>query len=411
MDNKKQNMLSADEALSFLLARVRPANKTEQIATADALGRVLAERLTSAVNVPPLDNSAMDGYAVRIADLTNASTRLRVTQRIPAGTVGQPLEAGHAARIFTGAPVPAGCDAVVMQEYCGVEGDTITVSKPPKMGENIRRSGEDIATGAEILPAGIRLHPQGMGLAASVGTASLLVYRKLKVATFFTGDEIVMPGEPLKPGQIYNSNRFVLTGLLQALGCEIVDLGIVPDDFAATVKVLEAAAARADLIITSGGVSVGEEDHVKAAVEAVGKLDLWKIAIKPGKPLAFGEVGDVRKVPFIGLPGNPVSAFVTFCLFVRPFILRSQGIAATAPQAFSLKADFDWLKPDKRREFLRARLHSTENGEVGVQLYPNQGSGVLTSTVWADGLVEVPEGASIHRGETVKFLPFSGLLN
>ena len=409
--DKKQNMLSADEALSFLLARVRPANRTEQVATADALGRVLAERLTSVVNVPPLDNSAMDGYAVRIADLINASTRLRVTQRIPAGTVGQPLEAGQAARIFTGAPVPAGCDAVVMQEYCGVEGDTVTVSKPPKIGENIRRSGEDIATGAEILPAGIRLRPQEMGLAASVGIASLHVYRKLKVATFFTGDEIVMPGEPLKPGQIYNSNRFVLTGLLQALGCEVVDLGIVPDDFAATVKVLEAAAAGADLIITSGGVSVGEEDHVKAAVEAAGKLDLWKIAIKPGKPLAFGEVGDVRKVPFIGLPGNPVSAFVTFCLFVRPFILRSQGIAATAPQAFSLKADFDWLKPDKRREFLRARLLTAENGEVVVQLYPNQGSGVLTSTAWADGLVEVPEGSPIHRGKTVKFLPFSGLLN
>ena len=411
MDNKKQNMLSADEALSFLLARVRPANETEQIATADALGRVLAERLTSMVNVPPLDNSAMDGYAVRIADLINASTRLRVTQRIPAGTVGQPLAAGQAARIFTGAPVPAGCDAVVMQEYCGVEGDTVTVSKPPKIGENIRRSGEDIATGAEILPAGIRLRPQEMGLAASVGIATLRVYRKLKVATFFTGDEIVMPGEPLKPGQIYNSNRFVMAGLLQALGCEVVDLGIVPDDFAATVKVLEAAAAEADLIITSGGVSVGEEDHVKAAVEAAGKLDLWKIAIKPGKPLAFGEVGDIRKVPFIGLPGNPVSAFVTFCLFVRPFILRSQGIAATAPQAFSLKADFDWLKPDKRREFLRARLHTAENGEVVVQLYPNQGSGVLTSTVWADGLVEVPEGSPIHRGKTVKFLPFSGLLN
>lgn len=406
--DKKQNMLSADEALAFLLARARPANKTEQIATADALGRVLAERLTSAVNVPPLDNSAMDGYAVRIADLVSASTRLRVTQRIPAGTVGQPLEAGQAARIFTGAPVPAGCDAVVMQEYCGVEGDTVTVSKPPKMGENIRRSGEDIAAGAEVLPAGIRLRPQEMGLAAAVGAASLPVYRKLKVATFFTGDEIVMPGEPLKPGQIYNSNRFVLTGLLQALGCEVVDLGIVPDNFTATVKVLEAAAAGADLVITSGGVSVGEEDHVKAAVEAVGTLDMWKIAIKPGKPLAFGEIG---KVPFIGLPGNPVSAFVTFCLFVRPFILRSQGVTTAAPQAISLKADFDWLKPDKRREFLRAQLHTAENGEVGVQLYPHQGSGVLTSTVWADGLVEVPEGATVRRGETVKFLPFSGLLS
>lgn len=406
--DKKQNMLSADEALAFLLTRVQPANQTEQIATIDALGRVLAEHLTSAVNVPPLDNSAMDGYAVRIADIINPSTRLQVTQRIPAGTVGQPLKAGQVARIFTGAPVPAGCDAVVMQEYCGVEGDTITVSKQPKTGENIRRSGEDIAAGAEILPAGIRLRPQEMGLAASVGISSLVVYKKLRVAIFFTGDEIVMPGETLKPGQIYNSNRFVLTGLLQALGCEVVDLGIVPDNLAATIKVLGTAASSADLIITSGGVSVGEEDHVKAAVESVGKVDLWKIAIKPGKPLAFGNVGSV---PFIGLPGNPVSAFATFCLFVRPFILRSQGITAAAPQSFSMKADFDWLKPDKRREFLRARLHTTESGEVIAQIYPNQGSGVLTSAVWADGLVEIPEGTPVRRGEIVKFIPFSGLLN
>ncbi|MDD5241240.1 MAG: molybdopterin molybdotransferase MoeA [Sulfuricella sp.] len=407
--DKKSNMISADEALSFLLARTQPAHKIERIATADALGRVLAERQASAINVPPLDNSAMDGYAVRLADLVaNGATRLRVAQRIPAGTVGQPLETGSAARIFTGAPVPAGCDAVVMQENCSAEGDMVTINKPPRMGENIRRAGEDISVGAEVLPAGIRLRPQEMGLAASVGIAALPVYHKLKVATFFTGNEIVMPGEPLKPGHIYNSNRFVLVGLLQALGCDIVDLGIVPDDFAATVKVLKEAAAGADLIITSGGVSVGEEDHVKAAVESAGVLDLWKIAIKPGKPLAFGTVD---KVPFIGLPGNPVSAFVTFCLFVRPFILRSQGVASTAPQIFSLKADFDWPKPDKRREFLRARLHMADDGVVSAQLYPNQGSGVLTSTTWADGLVEIAENTPIRRGEVVKFLPFSGMLN
>jgi len=407
--DKKSNMISADEALSFLLARAQPTNKTERIATTDALGRVLAERQTSAINVPPLDNSAMDGYAVRFADLvSNGATRLRVTQRIPAGTVGQPLGVGCAARIFTGAPVPAGCDAVVMQENCSAEGDMVTINRAPRMGENIRRAGEDITVEAEVLPAGIRLRPQEMGLAASVGIAALPVYRKLKVATFFTGNEIVMPGEPLKPGHIYNSNRFVLVGLLQALDCDIVDLGIVPDSFAATVKVLEEAATRADLIITSGGVSVGEEDHVKTAVESVGVLDLWKIAIKPGKPLAFGTVGNT---PFIGLPGNPVSAFVTFCLFVRPFILRSQGVTSTAPQVFSLKADFDWPKPDKRREFLRARLHMADDGMVSAQLYPNQGSGVLTSTTWADGLVEVAESTPIRRGETVKFLPFSGMLN
>ncbi|MHB0986628.1 MAG: molybdopterin molybdotransferase MoeA [Sulfuricella sp.] len=401
-------MLSADQALAFLLDRVRQPGEIEQVATAETLGRVLAEHQVSAINVPPLDNSAMDGYAVRLADLSAGSTRLRVAQRIPAGTVGQPLEAGTAARIFTGAPVPAGCDAVVMQENCSAEGDMVAINKSPNMGENIRRVGEDIAVGAEILPAGIRLRPQEMGLAASVGLARLPVFRRLKVATFFTGDEIVMPGQPLEPGQIYNSNRFVLTGLLQALGCEVIDLGIVQDDFAATVKVLEQAAASADLIITSGGVSVGEEDHVKSAVEKVGKLDLWKIAIKPGKPLAFGSVGST---PFIGLPGNPVSAFVTFILLVRPFILRSQGMAVTAPQALSLKADFDWLKSDKRREFLRARLHMAEDGSIDVQLYPNQGSGVLTSTAWADGLVEVAEGTLIRRGETVRFLPFSELLN
>ncbi|MCL4470923.1 MAG: molybdopterin molybdotransferase MoeA [Gammaproteobacteria bacterium] len=401
-------MLSADQALAFLLDRVRQPGEIEQVATAETLGRVLAEHQVSAINVPPLDNSAMDGYAVRLADLSAGSTRLRVAQRIPAGTVGQPLEAGTAARIFTGAPVPAGCDAVVMQENCSAEGDMVAINKSPNMGENIRRAGEDIAVGAEILPAGIRLRPQEMGLAASVGLARLPVFRRLKVATFFTGDEIVMPGQPLEPGQIYNSNRFVLTGLLQALGCEVIDLGIVQDDFAATVKVLEQAAASADLIITSGGVSVGEEDHVKSAVEKVGKLDLWKIAIKPGKPLAFGSVGST---PFIGLPGNPVSAFVTFILLVRPFILRSQGMAVTAPQALSLKADFDWLKSDKRREFLRARLHMAEDGSIDVQLYPNQGSGVLTSTAWADGLVEVAEGTLIRRGETVRFLPFSELLN
>lgn len=406
--DKKQNMLSADQALAFLLDRVRQPGEIEQVATAETLGRVLAEHQVSAINVPPLDNSAMDGYAVRLADLAAGSTRLRVAQRIPAGTVGKPLEAGTAARIFTGAPVPAGCDAVVMQENCSTEGDVVAINKSPIRGENIRRAGEDIAVGAEILPAGIRLRPQEMGLAASVGLARLPVFRRLKVATFFTGDEIVMPGQPLEPGQIYNSNRFVLTGLLQALGCEVIDLGIVPDDSAATVKVLEQAAASADLIITSGGVSVGEEDHVKTAVEKVGQLDLWKIAIKPGKPLAFGSVGST---PFIGLPGNPVSAFVTFILLVRPFILRSQGMAATAPQALSLKADFDWLKSDKRREFLRARLHMAEDGSIGVQLYPNQGSGVLTSTAWADGLVEVAEGTLIRRGETVRFLPFSELLN
>lgn len=404
--DKKPGMLNADQALKLILAGARPLTEIEQIDTDQACGRILAERQISEINVPPLDNSAMDGYAIRIADLADGTQALRVAQRIPAGSVGMLLETGSAARIFTGAPVPPGCDAVVMQENCTAQGNKVVVNKIPQKGENIRRAGEDISVGNETLPAGIKLRPQELGLAASVGIARLPVFRKLKVAAFFTGDEIVMPGKPLEPGQIYNSNRYVLAGLLQALDCETIDLGIVPDNFDATVRVLEQAAACADLVLTCGGVSVGEEDHVKAAVEAVGQLNLWKIAIKPGKPLAFGQVHDV---PFVGLPGNPVSAFVTFCLFVRPFILRSQGAADISARAFHVTADFDWLKPDSRREYLRARLATDASGMPVAQLYKNQGSGVLTSAVWADGLVEVTEGTTVHRGEKVSFIPFSGL--
>ncbi len=406
-DTKKSNFLSADEALALLLAQAAPPERIEMIATESALGRILAAPQVSTVDVPPLDNSAMDGYAVRTADMSPPSPRLRVAQRIPAGSIGRPLEPGTAARIFTGAPIPPQCGAVVMQENCVAEGEYVTIGKIPRDGENIRRAGEDIHAGAEILAAGIKLRPQEMGLAASAGLARLPVFRKLRVATFFTGDEIVMPGQSLQPGQIYNSNRFVLSGFLTGMGCEVIDLGIVPDDLAATIGVLQQAAVQADLIVTSGGVSVGEEDHVKAAVEQTGKLDMWRIAVKPGKPLAFGNAAGT---PFIGLPGNPVSAFVTFCLFVRPFILRRQGVSRVAPPHYPLRAGFEWSKPDgKRREFLRARLACGEDGDIAVQLYPHQGSGVLTSCTWSDGLVQVEKGCSISPGETVKFIPFSGL--
>jgi len=406
-DIKKSNLLSVDEALALLLGQAIPLTDIESVATESALGRVLAAPQVSTVNVPPLGNSAMDGYAVRMADMTQPAPRLRVAQRIPAGSIGQPLETGTAARIFTGAPIPPQCDAVVMQENCTAAGETVTIDKIPKDGENIRRAGEDIRSGAEILAAGSRLRPQEMGLAASVGLARLPVFRKLRVATFFTGDEIVMPGQPLQAGQIYNSNRFVLSGFLASLGCEVIDLGIVPDDLAATVKMLRQAAAQADLIVTSGGVSVGEEDHVKAAVEQTGELDMWRIAVKPGKPLAFGNAAGT---PLIGLPGNPVSAFVTFCLFVRPFILRRQGISEITPPYYPLRADFEWNKPDtKRREFLRARMTGDTDGNVSAQIYPHQGSGVLTSCTWSDGLVEVEKGCQIRRGDTIRFIPFSGL--
>ncbi|MBS4096992.1 MAG: molybdopterin molybdotransferase MoeA [Sulfuricella sp.] len=406
MNDTRKPLLPVHEALALLLESAAALDQSDSIATHQALGRVLAAPLFSSVDVPPLDNSAMDGYAVRMADLATAKP-LRVTQRIPAGTVGQPLQPGTAARIFTGAPIPAGCDAVVMQEHCRVEGDTVNIEKPPRPGENIRRAGEDIRSGAQILPAGIKLGPAEMGLAASVGLDSLPVYRKLRVATFFTGDEIVMPGNPLQPGQIYNSNRFLLAGFLAALGCEVIDLGNVPDDFATTVTTLKQAAAQADLVLTSGGVSVGEEDHVKAAVESIGQIDLWKIAVKPGKPLAFGSAAGT---PFIGLPGNPVSAFVTFCMFVRPYILRRQGVTDIAPPSFMVRADSAWPKPDqKRREFLRARMTTGEDGGPSVQLHPHQGSGVLTSCAWSDGLIEVVDATPFQRGDQVKFIPFAGL--
>lgn len=408
-DKAKQSaMLTMEAALDKLLAAARPMAETENVDTIQAIGRVLAAPVVSSIDVPPLDNSAMDGYAVSCADFSNGvPLRLSVSQRIPAGKVGEPLISGTAARIFTGAPVPPGADAVVMQEDCSIEGDAITVNRLPKLGDHIRRAGDDIRTGMEILAAGTRLGPAEMGLAASVGVASLSVFRRLRVAAFYTGDEIVMPGEVLKPGQIYNSNRFTLTGLLEGLGCEVRDFGIVPDNFDATVRVLEQAALEADLIITSGGVSVGEEDHVKAAVEKVGRIGMWRIAIKPGKPLAYGMVGET---PFIGLPGNPVSSFVTFCLFVRPFIRRSQGVAQVLPKSFNVRAEFDWAKPGKRREFPRARLDVAPDGAPTAVLFPNQSSGVLTSMAWADGLVDIPVDTTIARSQVVRFIPFSELV-
>jgi len=400
-------MLSFDEALVQLLANARQVAGIESLPTQAACGRVLAAAQFSAIAVPPQDNSSMDGYAVRCCDVSVTGTRLAVAQRIPAGSVGHRLSAGTAARIFTGAPVPAGADAIVMQELVSREGDAVIINHLPAAGDWIRRAGEDIGRGDQVLAAGLRLLPQHLGLAASIGLATLPVFRRLKVALFSTGDELVMPGEiapeELPPGAIYNSNRYLLAGLLSQLGCEVGDLGIVPDSLTATREALRRAAQRFDLILTSGGVSVGEEDHIKPAVEAEGVLDLWKIAIKPGKPLAFGGVGDAS---FIGLPGNPVSSFVTFLLLVRPFILKCQGATATVPKPLTLRADFDLARPDPRREFLRAR----RNDAGGLELFPNQSSGVLTSAAWADGLIDNPPGKPIRRGDPVSFLPFSELL-
>ena len=396
-----KGLLSVDEALAQLLAAAKPVPDIEEVATLEATGRVLAKPQRSTMDVPPMDNSAMDGYALRLSDLRKGSALL-VKQKIMAGSVGKPLEPGTAARIFTGAPIPPGADAVVMQEDCEVQGEQVTIKKTPQPGEWIRRTASDIAKGGEILPAGKRLLPQDTGLAASVGIKMLPVYRKARLGLFFTGDELVMPGETLAPGRIYNSNRFTLRGLGEMFGCELRDYGIVPDSLQATREVLRRAAGECDLIVTSGGVSVGDADFVKPAVEAEGRLLMWKIAMKPGRPLAFGEVG---KAFFIGLPGNPVSSFVTFLIFVRPFLLRTQGISAVEAKAIQARADFDWPQPDARREFLRVKC----NAQGGLDLYPTQDSAVLTSTSWADGLVDNPANRAIRRGETVRYLPYAEL--
>lgn len=401
---QRKAMLSVAEAQAFMLGAARPLAEVELVDTMRANGRVLAAAQTSTLNVPERDNTQMDGYAVRAQDCASGAASLPVSQRIAAGHVGQPLQPGTAARIFTGALLPDGADCVVMQEQCSVLDGVVTVNHVPHAGEWVRRQGEDIRAGGVILGAGRRLRSQEMGLAASVGLAQLPVLRKLRVAVFFTGDELAMPGEPLAPGAVYNSNRFTLRGLLENLGCEITDLGIVPDSLEATRAVLRQAADGNDLIITSGGVSVGEEDHIKPAVEAEGKLNMWQIAVKPGKPLAFGEV---QGAFFVGLPGNPVSSFVTFLLFVRPFILRLQGVEGDlAPRSYALPAAFERLKADKRNEFLRAKI----NGEGELELFANQSSGVLTSTVWGDGLIDCPPGLSIARGDKLRFIPFNELL-
>jgi molybdopterin molybdotransferase len=426
-------MLSTADALATLLGAAVQVAGVQTLATLDALNRVLAADVVSPLDVPPMHTSSMDGYAVRLADLSHGDRRLPVSQRIPAGHAPQPLAAGTAARIFTGATVPPGADAVVMQEQTESAGDEVTLLHTPKAGEWITQQGADIRKHAVILPAGTRLTPQALGLAASVGCASLSVVRRVKVAVFFTGDELTMPGEPLKPGAIYNSNRFTLRSLLDKLGCEVTDYGIVPDQLAATRATLRDAAREHDLILTSGGVSVGDEDHVKPAVEAEGRLAMWQIAMKPGKPLAFGAVrrgaaaGEATQATqaqapqgaaagvaqaageafFIGLPGNPVSSFATFLLFVRPFVLRLAGVRTVTPRALSLRADFTQQKADRRNEFLRARV----NAAGGLDLFPNQSSAVLTSTVWGDGLIDNPPNHAISAGETVRFIPFSELLN
>ncbi len=398
-------LVSVEQAIEKILSQAVPVEDTENVNILDALNRVLAEDLHSTIDVPGYDNSAMDGYAVRSEDCQSDANELPVSQRIAAGQVGLPLESGTAARIFTGAPVPEGADAVVMQERCQQDGDMVVINTVVKVGSNVRRAGEDIKNGSVVLPAGKHLRAQELGLLASVGLAEFKVKRKLKVAIFFTGDEIVAPGQPLAAGQIYNSNRYTLRGLLQSVACKIIDLGIVPDTLEATVDVLKQAAVSADLVITSGGVSVGEEDYVRIALEQLGELSMWRIAMKPGKPVAFGKVDNTL---FMGLPGNPVSVFVTFLLFARVLILKLQGVQDVLAKPVSVISDFDWPKI-KRQEYLRVRLLQ-KDGQTVAQVYPHQGSGVLSSASWADGLVEVSVEKEIKKGDAVNYFSFEGLL-
>lgn len=413
--------MALDAALADLLGHIVPLSEHEMVATFEADGRVLAADQVSPLQVPPQDNSSMDGYAVRCADVREAGVVLPVSQRIPAGHPAQPLAAGTCARIFTGANVPEGADAIVMQEDVREVGGDVHgahIDVLPTPGQWIRRAGEDVTRGAVVLSQGTRLTPASLGLAAGIGCAQLPVIRRPRVALFSTGDELVMPGEiapeAMRPGAIYNSNRFFLRALLQRLGCEVSDLGIVPDRREATLAALRSAADHHDLILTSGGVSVGEEDHIKPAVQQLGRLDLWQIAMKPGKPFAYGTVGrDAGAGPdanqachFIGLPGNPVSSFVTFLLLVRPFLLKLQGVTQLETPRQQLPAHFDLPRADKRREFLRVR----RNSAGGLDLFPNQSSAVLTSAVWGDGLVDNPAGSTIARGDPVSYLSFADLL-
>lgn len=406
-----------EDALAAVLAQAQPLPGAAFVDLLQADGRVLAADCIAPLQVPPLDNSAMDGYAVRSAEVAQAGTVLPVSQRIPAGQVGTALQVGTVARIFTGAPLPPGADAIVMQEDCTVLDDgRVRFDAVPQPGQFVRRAGQDIALGSTALQAGLRLTPAALGLAASLGLAQLPVARRPRVALFSTGDELALPGsiapQDLPPGHIFNSNRYVLASLLQRWGCEVVDGGILPDDRVATHAALAQAAQDCDLLVTSAGVSVGEEDHVRPVVEQLGALSLWKIAMKPGKPFAFGHVRrssegkTAGQAHFIGLPGNPVSSLITALVLLRPFVLALQGASVVQPPAHWLTADFEITQRDSRREFLRAR----RNAAGQLELFANQNSGVLTSTVWAEGLVDNPAQTLIARGDSVRFLPFSELL-
>ena len=403
------SLMSADDALSFLIDSASVTAMTEAVSLDDSLGRILASDIHSTINVPGFDNSAMDGYTIALNDNQVAQENLSfdVVDRIAAGSTGNDLKIGNAARIFTGAPIPNGANTVVMQEECTLSEDKsqITVKRAINLNENIRPTGNDILKDNVILSSGRQIKPQDISLAASVGVGELVVFKKIKVGVFFTGDELVEPGNPLTPGKIYNSNRYALVALLKQVGCDVINLGNIEDKLDATCEALEALESQCDLIMTTGGVSVGEEDHVKPAVEKLGELNLWKIRMKPGKPLAYGKV---KQTPFIGLPGNPVSSFVTFCIFSLPFIKKMQGNSNYESKILKVKTNFDCKRAKPRREYARVRIdHSTETPLAN--LFPKQGSDVMSSVVWADGIIEIPENTTFETGTILSYYSMSEL--
>ncbi|MBT6142455.1 MAG: molybdopterin molybdotransferase MoeA [Gammaproteobacteria bacterium] len=403
------SLMSADDALSFLIDSASVTAMTEAVSLDDSLDRILASDIHSTINVPGFDNSAMDGYTIALKDSQVAQENLSfdVVDRIAAGSTGNDLKIGNAARIFTGAPIPNGANTVVMQEECTLSEDKsqITVKRAINLNENIRPTGNDILKDNVILSSGRQIKPQDISLAASVGVGELVVFKKIKVGVFFTGDELVEPGNPLTPGKIYNSNRYALVALLKQVGCDVINLGNIEDKLDATCEALEALESQCDLIMTTGGVSVGEEDHVKPAVEKLGELNLWKIRMKPGKPLAYGKV---KQTPFIGLPGNPVSSFVTFCIFSLPFIKKMQGNSNYESKILKVKTNFDCKRAKPRREYARVRIdHSTETPLAN--LFPKQGSDVMSSVVWADGIVEIPENTTFETGTILNYYSMSEL--
>ena len=395
-----------EDALVTLLAEARVTSTRLMSPLLSSLGKVLASDIVAEQTVPPFDNSAMDGYAVRVADLLNGQS-VTVTQRIAAGSIGREVLPGEAARIFTGAAMPLGADAVLMQENAIIDGDQLSTEQIIPQANNVRRAGKDVAKGAIVFKAGHRLKPQDLGVLASIGLTELPIYAPLKVAVISTGDELREPGETLQRGQIFNSNRYTLYGLISSLGAEVVDLGICEDTPLATEAILRKAADSSDLVISTGGVSVGEEDHVKSVVERLGELKLWKLAIKPGKPLAYGRV---LGLPFIGLPGNPASVFVTFNLVARPYILSLQGATDVTPVTVFVAAGFSTQSAGRRQEYLRARVVNID-GCSRVEIYSQQSSDVLTSTSWANCLAIVPAGKIVSEGDIIEVMLFEGLLS